>query len=52
MKDYFKNMAALKKALRRSKNLEFQTMWITQINRLKHKRHLYEKRCKEKKNDR
>ena len=48
MTDYFKKMANLKKALRRSKNIEFQNMWIKQINRLKHKRHLYEKRCQEK----
>ena len=48
MTDYFKKMANLKKALRRSKNIQFQNMWIKQINRLKHKRNLYEKRCQEK----
>lgn len=46
MKNYYKRLASLEKALERSKNIDFMNLWIMQINRLKHKKHLYEKRCK------
>ena len=48
MKNYYKRLASLEKALKRSNNIDFMNLWIMQINRLKHKKHLYEKRCQEK----